>query len=65
MRCIGLNKRYVSLIECDNMFLYVFIFTGLTALHEKENNFNLMYEQIKALKEGKTVKKPIYNHVNG
>lgn len=44
---------------------YVYTFTGLTALHEKENNFNLMYEQIKALKEGKTVKKPIYNHVNG
>lgn len=24
-----------------------------------------MYEQLKALKEGKTVAKPIYNHVNG
>jgi phosphoribulokinase len=24
-----------------------------------------MYEQVKALKEGKTVEKPIYNHVNG
>lgn len=39
--------------------------SGLTALHPKENNFDLMYEQIKALKEGKTVSKPIYNHVNG
>jgi phosphoribulokinase len=39
--------------------------SGLTALNPKENNFDLMYEQIKALKEGKTVSKPIYNHVNG
>merc|ERR1712228_961352 len=39
--------------------------TGLTALNPLENNFDLMYEQIKALKEGKTVSKPIYNHVNG
>jgi len=39
--------------------------TGLTALNPKENNFDLMYEQVKALKEGKTVSKPIYNHVNG
>merc|ERR1712051_497041 len=39
--------------------------SGLTALNPKENNFDLMYDQIKALKEGKTVSKPIYNHVNG
>jgi len=39
--------------------------TGLTALHPKENNFDLMYEQVKALKEGKSISKPIYNHVNG
>merc|ERR1719217_1093604 len=36
--------------------------TGLTALNPLENNFDLMYEQVKALKEGKTVDKPIYNH---
>ena len=39
--------------------------TGLTALNSKEQNFDLMYEQIKALKSGETIKKPIYNHVNG
>lgn len=39
--------------------------TKRTALDPLENNFDLMYEQIKALKEGKTIKKPIYNHVNG
>jgi len=39
--------------------------SGLTALNPLENNFDLMYEQVKALKEGKTVSKPIYNHVNG
>jgi phosphoribulokinase len=39
--------------------------TGLTALHVKEQNFDLMYEHVKALKEGKSIKKPIYNHVNG
>jgi len=39
--------------------------TGRTALDTAENNFDLMYEQVKALKDGKTVSKPIYNHVNG
>jgi len=39
--------------------------SGLTALDTRENNFDLMYEQVKALKDGKTVSKPIYNHVNG
>eukprot|EP00546_Thalassionema_frauenfeldii_P011221 CAMPEP_0178912502 /NCGR_PEP_ID=MMETSP0786-20121207/10302_1 /TAXON_ID=186022 /ORGANISM="Thalassionema frauenfeldii, Strain CCMP 1798" /LENGTH=391 /DNA_ID=CAMNT_0020585099 /DNA_START=57 /DNA_END=1232 /DNA_ORIENTATION=+ len=39
--------------------------SGLTALNPLENNFDLMFEQVKALKEGKTVEKPIYNHVNG
>merc|ERR1712176_137448 len=39
--------------------------SGLTALNPLENNFDLMYEQVKALKEGDTVSKPIYNHVNG
>jgi phosphoribulokinase len=39
--------------------------SGLTALNPLENNFDLMFEQVKALKEGKTVSKPSYNHVNG
>jgi phosphoribulokinase len=39
--------------------------TKRTALDPLENNFDLMYEQVKALKSGKTVEKPIYNHVNG
>merc|ERR1711966_10469 len=39
--------------------------SGLTALNPKENNFDLMYEQVKAIKEGKSITKPIYNHVNG
>jgi phosphoribulokinase len=39
--------------------------SGLTALDPVENDFDLMYEQIKALKNGETVEKPIYNHVNG
>merc|ERR1712100_192843 len=39
--------------------------SGLTALNLKEQNFDLMYEQVKALKEGKTVQKTIYNHVTG
>ncbi|MCS6782140.1 MAG: phosphoribulokinase [Gloeomargarita sp. SKYBB_i_bin120] len=38
---------------------------GVTALNPKANNFDLMYEQIKALKEGKPIEKPIYNHVTG
>merc|ERR1712176_1753900 len=39
--------------------------TKRTALDPEENNFDLMYEQVKALKNGETVEKPIYNHVNG
>jgi len=39
--------------------------SGLTALNPLENNFDLMYEQVSALKNGETVSKPIYNHVNG
>jgi len=37
----------------------------VTALNPKANNFDLMYEQIKALKHGQAVDKPIYNHETG
>ena len=33
---------------------------GVTALNPKANNFDLMYEQIKALKSGQAIDKPIY-----
>ena len=39
--------------------------SGLTALNVKEQKFDLMAEHIAALKAGKTISKPIYNHVNG
>ena len=39
--------------------------TQRTALDAAENNFDLMYEQLAALKSGKSIKKPIYNHMNG
>ncbi len=39
--------------------------TGRTALDPKEQDFDTMYEQTKALKEGKAVDKLIYNHVTG
>ena len=39
--------------------------TKRTALDLAENNFDLMFEQLKELKSGKTISKPIYNHVNG
>ncbi|MEN9214134.1 MAG: phosphoribulokinase [Gloeomargarita sp. DG02_4_bins_56] len=38
---------------------------GVTALNPKANNFDLMYEQIKTLKAGKPIEKPIYNHETG
>lgn len=38
---------------------------GVTALDPRANDFDLMYEQVKAIKDGKTVEKPIYNHVTG
>ncbi|KAI5074789.1 hypothetical protein GOP47_0010750 [Adiantum capillus-veneris] len=38
---------------------------GVTALDPRANNFDLMYEQVKAIKEGKSIEKPIYNHVTG
>jgi len=39
--------------------------TNTTALDIKGQEFDLMYDQVKALKEGKTVEKRIYNHVTG
>merc|ERR1719161_2912450 len=39
--------------------------TGFTALDAKENYFALMGTQIEALKQGKAVYKPIYNHDTG
>lgn len=38
---------------------------NVTALAPEAQNFDLMYEQVKALREGKSVDKPIYNHVTG
>ena len=38
---------------------------SVTALDPKAEDFDNMYQQIKELKEGKTVQKPIYNHVTG
>merc|ERR1711966_650047 len=38
---------------------------GGTALDPKAQDFDLMYEQTKAIKEGKSIQKPIYNHVSG
>ena len=37
----------------------------VTALAPEAQNFDLMYEQVKALKSGQSVEKPIYNHVTG
>lgn len=28
-------------------------------------NFDMMYEQTKAIRDGKSIDKPIYNHVSG
>merc|ERR1711966_276693 len=39
--------------------------SGLTALNTAEQKFDLMFEHVQALKNGKSVMKPIYNHVNG
>jgi phosphoribulokinase len=39
--------------------------TGITALDPRANNFDLMAEQIAALKSGKSIMKPIYNHETG
>eukprot|EP00274_Cyanoptyche_gloeocystis_P006716 CAMPEP_0196667510 /NCGR_PEP_ID=MMETSP1086-20130531/65119_1 /TAXON_ID=77921 /ORGANISM="Cyanoptyche gloeocystis , Strain SAG4.97" /LENGTH=452 /DNA_ID=CAMNT_0042004849 /DNA_START=49 /DNA_END=1408 /DNA_ORIENTATION=- len=38
---------------------------GVTALDPRANNFDLMYEQIKALKNWEAIEKPIYNHETG
>ena len=38
---------------------------GVTALNPKANNFDLMAEQIRDLKNGKAIDKPIYNHETG
>lgn len=38
---------------------------NVTALAPEAQDFDLMYQQVKALKAGKAVDKPIYNHVSG
>lgn len=38
---------------------------NVTALAPEAQNFELMYEQSKAIKEGGSIEKPIYNHVSG
>lgn len=38
---------------------------NVTALAPEAQNFDLMYEQTKDIKEGKSIQKPIYNHVSG
>jgi len=38
---------------------------NVTALAPEAQNFDLMYEQLAALKSGESVEKPIYNHVTG
>eukprot|EP00178_Gracilaria_changii_P020284 TRINITY_DN588_c0_g1_i1.p1 TRINITY_DN588_c0_g1~~TRINITY_DN588_c0_g1_i1.p1 ORF type:complete len:431 (-),score=106.67 TRINITY_DN588_c0_g1_i1:198-1490(-) len=37
----------------------------VTALDERANNFDLMASQLAALKQGKSIMKPIYNHETG
>ena len=39
--------------------------SGKTALHTEEQLFDLMAEQAEALKAGKQIMKPIYNHDTG
>ena len=38
---------------------------GVTALDPKAQDFELMYQQVKDIKENKPISKPIYNHVTG
>ena len=38
---------------------------GVTALAPEAQNFDMMYEQTKAIRDGKSIDKPIYNHVSG
>lgn len=51
--------------ECSWNIVLLFQVSGKTALHTEEQRFDLMYEQLRDLKAGKSVMKPIYNHVNG
>uniref|UniRef100_A0A0D9W8W7 Phosphoribulokinase n=1 Tax=Leersia perrieri TaxID=77586 RepID=A0A0D9W8W7_9ORYZ len=39
--------------------------SGVTALDPRANDFDLMYSQVRALKEGRAVEKPVYNHATG
>ena len=38
---------------------------GVTALDPRAIDFDLMYQQVRAIKEGRAVEKPVYNHVTG
>ena len=37
----------------------------VTALAPEAQNFDLMHQQVKDIKDGKPIDKPIYNHVTG
>ncbi|KAK3143821.1 hypothetical protein QOZ80_4AG0305400 [Eleusine coracana subsp. coracana] len=38
---------------------------GVTAMDPGANDFDLMYQQVKTIKEGRAVEKPVYNRVTG
>ncbi|WVZ86956.1 hypothetical protein U9M48_033667 [Paspalum notatum var. saurae] len=38
---------------------------GVTALDPRASDFDLMYEQVRAIKDGRAVEKPVYNHFTG
>jgi phosphoribulokinase len=62
------GKEFMTVICLDDyhcMDRYQRKDAKVTALDPRANNFDLMYEQIKALKDGKEIMKPIYNHETG
>lgn len=62
------GKNRVSSISLDDYHLYdreERKKLKITPLNPKANNFDLMVKHAQLLKEGKSIKKPVYNHSNG
>jgi uridine kinase len=60
-----MHSKNAQLTPYFSSLTHTALLQGVTALDPVAQDFDLMYEQTKALKEGKPVQKPIYNHVTG
>lgn len=59
------SKTHTPVGDFISVICLDYYHTQVTALDEAANNFDLMASQVAALKEDKSIMKPIYNHETG